>query len=153
LGLESLTGELLAIEEDGIALEVHGGRRTRVAYERIDAVTVARVAEASDGLELLVDLLLNWSAHDGLPLRSVRLRVESLEAAIPGQNGESSTMQVRDAVVEILDRSRALPVPDPDTALGLTVPSFESMGAYESELVSRRPGAAAGDSAGGAEAG
>jgi len=151
--IESVNGKLLAIQEDGIFLEIDGGRLTRVVFERVDALTVACIGEAScDHPNLLIDLLLNWSATDGLPLRSVRMRVESLEACIPGQAGESSTMQVRDALAEILDRSRALPLPDPDTALGLSVPYFGSLGDYENELLARRPASTSDDSAGPGEA-
>jgi len=138
LGLDSLSGEFVALEEDGIDLEVEATGRTRVAYERIDAVTVARISEASGEPEIVIDLLLNWSVKNELPLRSVRLRVESLESCISGADPESPGLQARDALAEILDRSRALPVPDPDTALGLSVPAFESMEAYESQLLSQR---------------
>jgi hypothetical protein len=139
---ETIRAALKRLDEDSIALEVEGGRCTRVAYERIDAVTVARIAEGAGAPELVIDLLLNWSARDGLPLRSVRLRAESLEAPTAAESGDGASLQVRDALAEILDRSHAVPVPDPDTVLGLSVPSFESLDAYERKLLSRRPEAA-----------
>ena len=38
---------------------------------------------------------------------------------------------------EILDRSHAVPLPDPESALGLCLTSYEFLGAYERESLRR----------------
>jgi len=133
--LKTMDGDLCALDEDGVSIAVAGGRTARVTYEMIEAIAIAELpGDDRDGV-LVIDLLLNWNANDDGPLRAIRLLAEGFETNALSASTEEASMELRDAVAEILDKSQASPLPDPDSVLGLSVQRFESVEAYERNIL------------------
>jgi hypothetical protein len=133
--LKTMDGNLSALDEDGLSIAVAGGRTARVTYEMIEAIAIAELpGDDRDGV-LVIDLLLNWNTNDDGPLRAIRLLAEGFETNALSASTDDASMELRDAVAEILDKSQASPLPDPDSVLGLSVQRFESVEAYERDIL------------------
>ena len=96
---------------------------------------MVEVAGLAEHPVAVIDLLLNWSRQDREPLKVVRLRGDALEGAqlVPGSCIAGG--QLAAFLGEILLRSHAVPLPDPESALGLRLRSFESLESYEREVL------------------
>ncbi len=104
-------------------------------YPDIEAVCVVEVAGLAAKPVAVIDLVLNWSRQGAEPLRVVRVRGDAIDGAelVPGPcvaGGELASF-----LGEVLLRSRAVPLPDPESALGLQLTTFESLDRYEREIL------------------
>ncbi len=118
-----------------LELQLPDGGRVAVPYPEIEAVCVVEVAGLAEQPVAVIDLLLNWSRQDGEPLKVVRIRGDALEGTelVPGSCVAGG--QLAAFLGEVLLRSRAVPLPDPESALGLRLTSFESLESYEHEVL------------------
>ena len=121
--------------DEGIGLQLLGGRKARVEYGKIEAVSVAEVRGLAPHPVVVIDLVLNWSQQSDPTLRVVRLRGDGFDprmliAAAPDENEA-----LRSFLSELLERSSALPLPDPDSALGVEVRAFGELGLYHREVL------------------
>ena len=121
--------------DEGIGFQVPGGRKVRVDYGKIEAVSVAQVRGLAQHPVVVIDLLLNWRAESDPILRVVRIRSDGFDprmviAAPPDENEA-----LRSFLSELLERSTALPLPDPDSALGVKVRAFDELELYQREVL------------------
>jgi hypothetical protein len=118
-----------------LELQLPDGGRLAVPYPSIEALCVVEVAGLAEQPVAIIDLLLNWSRQDGEPLKVVRIRGDALEGTdlVPGSCVAGG--QLAAFLGEVLLRSRAVPLPDPESALGLRLTSFESLESYEHEVL------------------
>ncbi len=121
--------------DEGIGLQVLGGRKVRVEYGRIEAVSVAEIRGLALHPVVVIDLLLNWNEGSDPTLRVVRLRSDGFDprmviAAPPDENEA-----LRSFLSELLARSTAVPLPDPDSALGVKVRAFDEFELYQREVL------------------
>jgi len=131
-----LAARLEAVTEQGVRLLFPGDRRSAVGFEQVEAVAVAEVEGVAPWAVPVVDLVLNWSRRRQEPLRVVRLRGDELEAdAVAG--GEHTGGPLRALLARVLESSRAVPLPDPESALGLQLARFETPEAYEASVLRR----------------
>jgi hypothetical protein len=123
------------LQEEGVVLHLLGGRRARVEYAKIEALAVAELKGLAAGPVVVVDLVLNWSGRGDGALRVVRLRSDAFDPRMvieaPADAGEA----FRAFLSELLARSNAIPLPDPDSALGVTLRAFDSLEAYQREVL------------------
>ena len=77
--LRVATAVPLGLDATHLALDIEGRGRSRLALERIDAVSAAGINGLSGAGKpvLVIDLCLNWTGHDDLQL--VRLRSDSFD--------------------------------------------------------------------------
>ena len=136
-GLTVLAARPVELTDDAFLLEASNERRLRIEYAQIEAVSVAEVGGLADQPVAIIDLVLNWTRRDAEPLRTVRLRADAFDPATlaPGPCVAGGALAA--LLGEILDRSHAVPLPDPESALGLRLAGFESLEAYESESLRR----------------
>lgn len=126
----------LRLRDDAISLDVDGRGKTRLRFDRVQAVSAGAVRGIGAKPVLLVDLALNWNDADGRPLQLVRLRSDRFD---PRRlvDGEKQPLEALRRLVETLvDAAGAAPLPDRDTACGR--PSFavhESLDAYERDVL------------------
>ncbi len=134
--------EVIPVElgDDGlVALEGEDDRRTRIDYRAIEALAVGEVAELGDAPVLVIDLLLR-APRAGRPRSVLRMRSDAFDPALLFPDRTDAGQALRALLAELLDRSAAVPLPDPDSALGVRPQRFESLAAFE-EAVQARLGA------------
>jgi hypothetical protein len=122
------------IGADGlVAYEVAQSQRTRIDYRAIEAVSVAEVAGLADAPVMLVYLVLR--ARPGRPRSALRIRCDAFDVAAlyPDVAGDA----LHTMLAELLERTRAVPLPDPDSALGLRPQHFERVADFETAILAR----------------
>lgn len=134
-GVKVMEGAPRAFDDEGLVLITPDERRGRVEYAKVQAIAVAEVAGLAVHPVVLVDLLLNWSAEGDTSLRLVRLRSDGFDPRALMPDAEDPTAAFRATLGELLERTGAVPLPDPDAALGLCTPHFDSLAAYQREVL------------------
>jgi hypothetical protein len=135
----SMERDLFAVEpeelnDDALLVRRRDGSTSRIGWGEIEAVAVARIEAPGRETVTIVDLLFNWTRRDRETLRLMRLRDDGFDPARLVPSGEGS---LADFLAEILERSRAIPLPDPESALGLRPVAFDSLDAYELAILGR----------------
>jgi hypothetical protein len=126
-----------ALEPDGLALDVPGQQPVRIAYSRVSAIAVAGVCGLGAKPVVLIDLVCADAEADGSALRIYRFRSDQFDPRRLVANAPTPFEALRGMLQALLERSQALPLPDPNSARANPVKMFESLEAYESDL-SRR---------------
>jgi hypothetical protein len=94
---------------------------------------VAGLAEAP---VLVVDLVLR-APRPGRPRSVLRIRSDGFDPAALFPERTDAGQALHALLAELLDRSGAVPLPDPDSALGVRPHRFESLVAFEAAIQSR----------------
>jgi len=131
--------EVIPVElgEDGLmALEGGDDRRSRIDYRAIEAIAVGEVAELGDAPVLVVDLVLR-AARAGRPRSVLRMRSDAFDPATLFPDRTDAGQALRTLLAELLDRSAAVPLPDPDSALGVRPQRFETLATFEEAVQAR----------------
>jgi len=119
---------LHGLYEDGLGLEgVDGGR---LAYRDIEAVAVAKVMGIEDHPITVIDFITNWSRRAREPLKIVRLRATELDLDALVTRKHALGSKLAALMVDILERTSAVPLPDPESALATRITSFETPALY-----------------------
>ena len=125
------------LAEDGlVAWEVGGEQRTRVHYRAIEAIAAAEVAGLAEAGVIVIDLVLR-TTRPGRPRSSLRMRSDRFDPTTLFPERTDAGQALRALLSELLDRSGAVPLPDPDSALALRPQRFESLAAFEAATVAR----------------
>jgi hypothetical protein len=119
-------GEALVIEIDQ--------QPRRMGLARIQAVGVGGIRPEGESSYLIVDLLLDPPWGDNETLRVVRLLSNSFDPR--GLVAASSPMEAFQKLLEtVLNISEAVPLPDPESAMGRPFRSFASIEQYEADVL------------------
>jgi hypothetical protein len=121
--------------DEGIGLQVLGGRKVRLEYGKIEAVSVAEIWGLALHPVVVIDLLLNWREENDPTLRVVRLRSDGFDPRMVIAAPPDEDEALRSFLSEILARSRAVHLPDPDGALGVKVPAFDELELYQRQVL------------------
>jgi hypothetical protein len=125
--------------DEHVALQLRGGRKARLGYDAIKAVATAEVWGMDLHPVVVIDLVLNWGEPEHPTLRVLRLRNDGFDprmvVAAPGEDDEA----LRAFLSELFSRSQAVPLPDPDAALGVDLRRFDDIEAYEREVLQIKP--------------
>jgi hypothetical protein len=122
-------GTLTGIEDD--ALVVQGATNGRLRYGDIQAVAVAEIMGLEDQAVTVIDLILNWTRRNDEPLEIVRLRMNDLDLESLVTSTDALGSDFAALMGEILERTSAVPLPDPESALGTRIACYESQERYE----------------------
>ena len=132
---------LEALDDDGLDLPgLDGGR---LPWSEVQAVCVAEVMGLEEQPVALVDLIRNWTERDRAPLQVVRLRVAELDLQRLVTRKHALGSDFAALMGEIMERSAAIPLPDPESALGTRITCFETPALYERVALRLDPEAAA----------
>ena len=85
---------------------------------------------------IVIDLVLR-STRPGRPRSSLRMRSDAFDPAALFPERTDAGQALRSLLSELLDRSGAVPLPDPDSALALRPQRFESLAAFEAATLAR----------------
>jgi len=132
--LKRMPARPTGLEDEALLIEV-GERKARIELGLVQAIAVGEVSGLAAEPVVIIDLLMDASDNGGSPRRLVRLRSDEfdpLELA-PGETDAGEAL--RWVLATLMERTRAIPLPDPDAALGLMVPSFDSLDAYEQQVL------------------
>lgn len=128
-----LPGIPIELGEDALELRLPGGRESRLGWDEIQALAVAEVLGLASEPVTLIDCVLNWRRREHEPLRVVRMRLDAFEPKMLVEDSGEDPLET--FLAELLERSHAIPLPDPESALGLRCAGFESLEAYEREVL------------------
>ena len=127
-GIKVTEAAPLEVTADSIGLQLSDGRRARLGHPKIQAVAVAEVGGLAEQPVVVIDLALNWRETDGGPLRVVRIRSDRFEAPIsPG----ADPRVMREFVSDVLNRSGAVALLDPDSIEAGPFPFFGDLETYQ----------------------
>jgi membrane associated rhomboid family serine protease len=125
----------LALDGEALTLDVGERGKAQLALERIDAVSVAGVRGLRPKPVVVIDLVTNWHAGEGQPLKIVRLRSDRFDPAklMPGE--ESGFQALKRWIARLIETTGAVPLPDPTSASGQPFRMFDDLAAYEREVL------------------
>ncbi|HEX5068500.1 MAG TPA: hypothetical protein VFY49_20435 [Myxococcota bacterium] len=132
--------DILPVEigEDGlVAYEVAQAQRTRVDYRAVEAIAAAEVTDLAD--EPILVALLVLRARPGRPRSALRMRCDTFDPASLFPDHSDAGQALRAMLSDLLERTRAIPLPSPDSALAIQPHRFESLTAFEEAVVARLP--------------
>ncbi len=133
--LKVMEGSPTALSDHALALDFRGRRKASIEFKSIQALAVARIGDPDADHELVIDLVVNWSQSKKKVLRLIRLRGDQFDARMVMLGEADSTQALRSLLGEILERSGAVPLPDPDSALGIRIRAFATLADYEREVL------------------
>jgi membrane associated rhomboid family serine protease len=132
----------VGIDARGLTLEDRQGGASQLPWQKVTAVSVARIGqpEAPDQTPaaLILDLILGPDANPSdARVHCVRLSVGDL--AIPQLQSEPSRLRAfQRLVATILKAAGATPYPSREACMGLqSFPTFSDLTAYEADLIAR----------------
>jgi hypothetical protein len=125
----------LQFEDDVLILDVGERGKAALGLERIDAVAVAGVRGLKPRPVVLIDLVTNWHAAGGEPLKVVRLRSDRFDPRklVAGAGDGFAALKVW--IAELLERSGAMALPDPGAVAGDPFRMFDDLASYEREVL------------------
>jgi hypothetical protein len=122
-------GTLIRIQDD--ALVVQGAPNGRLRYDDIQAVAVAEIMGLEDQAVTVIDLILNWTRRKNEPLEIVRLRLNDLDLESLVTHKHTLGSDFAALMGDIMERTSAVPLPDPESALGTRIAFYENPELYE----------------------
>jgi membrane associated rhomboid family serine protease len=128
----------VGIQDFELVVEVNGRGKKNVRLQSIDAFAVAVVDGLGDEPVTVIDLALNWTAGGDQALKVVRLRDDRYDpttlVSVPGDveeaGGDARLSALVVFVSELMDRSAATPLPNPQAARGNPFVRFASVDEY-----------------------
>ena len=132
--LQILRAIPIGFEEQALVLRLPGGRRSRVGWKEIQALSVARLTGGAGGQVVIVDCILNWRQRQHETLRLVRLHAEDFE---PAKFVRVAAPDLSAFLAELFERCQAAPLPDPESALGVRIAEFADLASYQREVLER----------------
>ena len=122
--------------DDGLVIEVEGGDKRKIGFERVDAISVAAVDGLGSKFVIVVDLVLNWMSESSDPLKVIRLRGDRFDPRqfSPGKGSPLDAM--RSFTTRLLERSNATALPDTRSVKGTPFASFADLASYHRTVLS-----------------
>jgi membrane associated rhomboid family serine protease len=122
--------------EDGLLIEIEGGEKRKIGFERIGAVSVVAVDGLAPNFVIVVDLVLNWMSEPPDPIRVIRMRGDRFDPRrfSPGHDSPLDAMRV--FTVRLLERSNATALPDTRSVQGTPFASFTDLASYHRTVLS-----------------
>ncbi len=121
-------GSLLSIDDAG--LSVSGIEGDWIAYTDIQAVAVAEIMGMEETPVTVVDLIRNWARRADERLDIVRFRVTELDLTSLVTRKHALGSDFAALMGDIMERTSAIPLPDPESALGTRLTCFENPDLY-----------------------
>ncbi|HEY5656321.1 MAG TPA: hypothetical protein VIY27_00885 [Myxococcota bacterium] len=128
-------GEPESLLDGALALTLPDGRKARLAYAKIEALAAAEVRGLAIHPVVVVDLVLNWKESGESVLRVLRMRSDAFDARALGMPQTDAIGAFRAFLSALLSRSNAIPLPDIESARGVHLRAFESLDAYQREVL------------------
>jgi membrane associated rhomboid family serine protease len=123
------------LDSETLRVRLEDAREAGVQLDRIQAVSVAIVADQGPRPVLLIDLLANWNEQEAEALRGLRLRSDRFDPRqLLGIEAEPQQSFVS-LVARLLEKSRGVPLPSADAALGRPFARYATLAEYQREVL------------------
>ncbi len=134
--LKLRVGIPLMLDDRGLKVETDDGGKSRVPFDRLEALGVASIAGPDGGDPVhIVDLVLNWMSLSEEPLKVIRMRSDHFDASQLFPDAQSRLEALRQLLAALLERSDATPLPSADAVRGSPFADYESLEAYERSVL------------------
>jgi membrane associated rhomboid family serine protease len=133
--LKLVEGSPLSVTDGVLDVEIKGKGKSRVPFDRVDAVAVAAVAGLSEKPVLIIDLVLNWMSVGDEPLKVIRLYSNRFNPKRLSPDAASPLAALQAFAAELMQRSGATPLPGADAVSGNPFASYPSLDAYQREVL------------------
>ncbi len=133
--LKLIEGVPLQVEDEAIEVEVDDRGKSRVPFSRVDAVAVAAVGGLSAKPVLVIDLVLNWMAVGGEPLKVIRLCSHRFNPRQLDPSAATPLDALKRLVARVIERSGATPLPDATAVKGEPFDRFDDVTAYQRQVL------------------
>lgn len=142
-GIEVVEAIPIAIQDFELVVDVNGHGKKNVRLQSVDAFAVAVVDGLGDAPVTVIDLALNWTTGADQALKVVRLRDDRYDPTTLVNPSSDATEAERETrlsalvafVSELMDRSAATPLPNPQAARGNPFARFETVDDYLREVL------------------
>jgi len=135
MDIKLMSARPTGLDETNLSLLLEGERRSRMRLDLVQAIAVGEVCGLADAPVVIIDLLMNQRSGDDSALRLVRMRADQFDPTRLIPDEADSGAALREFLNRLLDYSHAVPLPDPEAALGLAIPQFDSLEAYEQQVL------------------
>ena len=122
--------------EDGLVIEIEGGDKRKIGFDRVDAVSVVAVDGLGPKFVIVVDLVLNWMSEPSEPLKVIRMRGDRFNPRQFSPDHDSPLDAMRSFTVRLLDLSDAMALPDTRSVRGTPFASFADLASYHRTVFS-----------------
>ncbi len=134
-GLESIVAIPTEFDAEGLMIEVEGGKKKRIRFDRIEAVAVAAIDGLGDRPVVVIDLVLNWMSLTDEPLRVIRLRGDHFDPRRIMDGDTDPAQAVRAFIVHLVEKSDATPLPDLQSVSGMPFAGFKNLISYHRDIL------------------
>ncbi len=124
----------LGFSERKLLLDIDGHGKSQIELARVEAVAVAAVCGLGGKPVIVIDLVLNWLAS-GETLRVMRIESNRSDPRRWTGPAENPLAALRAGIARLLEESRALSLPDFKSVSGESFRVFETLAAYEREVL------------------
>jgi hypothetical protein len=125
----------LVLEDASIKVDAGGKGKTRLPFERVDAIAVAAVRGLSDRPVVVVDLVLNLRGDASEPLRVLRIRSDRFDPRSIVETAANGVEALQAFVGAIAAGSRAEALPNKAAVRGEPFAIFDSLVDYHREVL------------------
>ncbi len=136
VGVKIVEGTPARLSRTGLFIEVAAGRMIELKYARVEALATAMVVRSlGQSPEVVIDLALNWTQVGDGTLRVVRLRSDGFDPRTLIPDEESLEDAYRALLDKLLTLTRAIPLPDEESARGRPMRVFSDLETYQREVL------------------
>ena len=121
----------VAMESGSLVVEIEGGDLRSIPYPTVSVVSVAGVGGLGPKPVVVVDVFATDPANTGAELCIYRLRGDRFDPRRLVASEKDPLAALRTFLGQMLERTRARPLPDPAAARANPVKLFESLDAYQ----------------------
>jgi hypothetical protein len=134
--LRVVRAQPIELADDGLVIEIEGGDKRKIGFERVDAVSVVAVDGLGPKFVVVVDLFLNWMSEQSDPLRVIRMRGDRFDPRQFSPGFDSSLDAMRSFTTRLLERTNATALPDVRSVQGTPFASFSDLASYQRTVLS-----------------
>lgn len=134
-GLESIVAIPTEFDAEGLMIELEGGKKKRIRFDRIEAVAVAAIDGLGDRPVIVIDLILNWMSLTDELLRVIRLRGDRFDPRRMMEGDTDPLQAMRAFIVHLVEKTDATPLPDLQSVRGMPFASFSNLLSYHRDIL------------------
>jgi tetratricopeptide (TPR) repeat protein len=134
--LRAVSAQPIELFDDGLVIEVEGGEKRKIAFRRVDALSVVAVDGLGPTFIIVVDLVLNWMSESLEPLKVIRLRGDQFDPRPFAPGMDSPLDAMRAFTSHLLEITKAIALPDVQSVRGSPFASFADLASYHRTVFS-----------------
>jgi membrane associated rhomboid family serine protease len=121
----------VALDAEGLLVEVPNGAKKRVPLDKIEALAVAAVGGLGPKAVIVIDVVMNWESGAGEPLKILRIRGDRFDPTALMAGTDDPLEALRAFTRELLYKSATLGLPDPQSVAGMPFAAYDDLASYE----------------------